>query len=113
MAAPLIISDNLFLASQYHLDTYGNTEVIAVNQDPLAIPGSRIAGPDLFYPCTTPPANVPYTVLLMPCDMTDPTQKWTATPVPSQPNNNLVTFTMQYDASTTDHGQLWMQCNHG
>ena len=32
ISAPLLISNNLLKASQYNIDSYGNTEVIAVNQ---------------------------------------------------------------------------------
>jgi hypothetical protein len=52
IAAPLIISNNLIEASQYNIDSYGNEEVIAVNQDPIGVPGYRIVGGDLTYPCT-------------------------------------------------------------
>ena len=40
ISAPLIISNNLLDASAYNLETYGNEEVIAVDQDPLGIPGA-------------------------------------------------------------------------
>lgn len=49
-----------------------------MNQDPLGIPGSRLAGADLSFPCTSPPDDVPFGVFAMPCNMSDPTQVWTA-----------------------------------
>ena len=77
-----------------------------MNQDPAVIPGQRIVGSDLQFPCTTPPSDVPYTVLLMPCDMTDPAQQWTATPVPGGASGE-VTFT------TTVDGQSVTMANSG
>lgn len=47
MASPLIISANIRNISSYVLETYLNPEVIAVNQDVLAIQGHRVAGDDL------------------------------------------------------------------
>ena len=38
--------------SKYALQTYGNTDVIAINQDPVKVPGARLAGGDLLFPCT-------------------------------------------------------------
>ena len=42
MAAPLIIGSNILNLSAYDLETYINTEVIGVNQDPLGIQGTVI-----------------------------------------------------------------------
>eukprot|EP00042_Codosiga_hollandica_P033938 m.233308 g.233308 ORF g.233308 m.233308 type:complete len:553 (+) comp54289_c0_seq2:1-1659(+) len=47
MAAPLLISADISAVSQYALETWGNEEAIAVNQDPLGIQGIRVAGFDL------------------------------------------------------------------
>jgi len=49
MASPLIISGNIRNISQHVLETYSNTEVIAVDQDPLAKQGFRLwsSGPGL------------------------------------------------------------------
>jgi len=47
MAAPLLISSNIRNISNYALQTYSNTEVIAVHQDPLGKQGIRLAGGDL------------------------------------------------------------------
>lgn len=47
MSSPLLIGSNLLNLSAYTLETYSNTEVIAVNQDPLGRQGVRLAGDDL------------------------------------------------------------------
>jgi len=43
MASPLLIGSNLLGMSKYDLETYSNTEVIAVNQDALGVQGKPIA----------------------------------------------------------------------
>ena len=51
--APLLISQNVLTWSEYALETYSNTRVIAVNQDMVEHgAGARIAGGDLSFPCT-------------------------------------------------------------
>lgn len=47
LAAPLVLSTNVRMLSDYMLDTYGNDEVIAVDQDKLGRQGMRIYGQDL------------------------------------------------------------------
>jgi alpha-galactosidase len=47
MAAPLLISADINSVSDYALQTWGNDEAIAVNQDPLGIQGVRLVGADL------------------------------------------------------------------
>jgi alpha-galactosidase len=47
MAAPLLIGSNLLNMSDYSLETYSNTEVIAVDQDPLGKQGIRLVGSNL------------------------------------------------------------------
>lgn len=47
LAAPLIMSADITSLSQYQLETWGNEEVIAVNQDPMGRQGIRAAGYDL------------------------------------------------------------------
>jgi len=47
LAAPLLLSQNIRNLSAYMLETYSNTEIIAVNQDPLGIQGVRICGSNL------------------------------------------------------------------
>jgi len=50
--APLLISQNVLTWSQYALETYSNTKVIAVNQDMVTHgAGARLAGDDLKFPC--------------------------------------------------------------
>eukprot|EP01121_Diplochlamys_sp_Union-15-3_P001049 TRINITY_DN1090_c0_g1_i1.p1 TRINITY_DN1090_c0_g1~~TRINITY_DN1090_c0_g1_i1.p1 ORF type:complete len:520 (+),score=61.44 TRINITY_DN1090_c0_g1_i1:109-1668(+) len=44
LSAPLLISANIRNLSPYDLETYSNSEVIAVNQDPLGKQGIRLAG---------------------------------------------------------------------
>ena len=44
--APLLISYRLTEATDYMLETYGNEEVIAVNQDPAGKAGKRLVGDD-------------------------------------------------------------------
>ena len=46
-ASPLIISANIRNMSQVNLETYTNREVIAVDQDPLGMQGTRIMGHNL------------------------------------------------------------------
>jgi len=47
LAAPLLISQNIRNLSAYSLQTYSNTEVIEVNQDPLGFQGMRVCGTNL------------------------------------------------------------------
>jgi len=47
MAAPLLIGSNIGNLSQFDLTTYSNTEVIAVDQDPLGYQGIRAVGGNL------------------------------------------------------------------
>lgn len=47
MASPLIISANIRNMSQVNLETYTNREVIAVDQDPLGVQGTRVMGHNL------------------------------------------------------------------
>lgn len=47
MASPLIISANIRNMSKMNIETYTNSEVIAVDQDPLGIQGERVVGGDL------------------------------------------------------------------
>eukprot|EP00038_Savillea_parva_P028500 m.65428 g.65428 ORF g.65428 m.65428 type:complete len:474 (+) comp8291_c0_seq1:200-1621(+) len=49
--APLLISQDVLNWSSYALETYSNTAVIAVNQDPLGKAGIRLQGDDLAMPC--------------------------------------------------------------
>jgi len=50
--APLLISQNVLTWSKFALQTYSNTDVIAVNQDFVTHgPGARLAGGDLAFPC--------------------------------------------------------------
>jgi alpha-galactosidase len=56
--APLLISQNVLTWSKYALETYSNSEVIAVNQDMVVHgAGARIAGGDLSFPCTPSAAD--------------------------------------------------------
>ncbi len=75
IGAPLIISNNLLEASQYNIESYGNEEVIAVNQDPMGVPGYRVVGGDLTYPCSESfPAGALFGVQARACDASDPLQ---------------------------------------
>jgi len=56
MAAPLLISGSVLNMSSFTLQTYSNKEVIAVSQDVLGVPGSRVAGEALSG--STTPVNV-------------------------------------------------------
>lgn len=47
MAAPLLMSADIQSLSAYQLDTWGNDEVIAVDQDPMGRQGLRVAGGNL------------------------------------------------------------------
>jgi len=47
MAAPLLISANIINLNAFDMATYSNRLVIAIDQDPLGIQGSRVAGGDL------------------------------------------------------------------
>lgn len=47
MTAPLLIGSNIRNLSDWDLITYNNTEVIAVNQDPLGVQGIRLVGGDM------------------------------------------------------------------
>jgi alpha-galactosidase len=79
LKAPLIISNNLIEASQYNIASYRNEEVIAVNQDPLGVPGYRIVGGDLTYPSAGGgglPENALYGVQALACEAANPMQKW-------------------------------------
>lgn len=51
-----------------------------MDQDPLGVPGYRVVGSDLAFPCTTPMSDVPYTVKAAACDASgkDPSQQWVA-----------------------------------
>ena len=52
--APLLISQNVFVWSDYAKETYMNAEAIAVNQqEKFVAPASRIVGNDLKFPCTS------------------------------------------------------------
>lgn len=53
--APLLISQNVLTWSKYALETYSNVDVIAINQDHVKVPGARLAGGDLVFPCTGNP----------------------------------------------------------
>eukprot|EP01120_Amphizonella_sp_Union-15-10_P009643 TRINITY_DN36_c0_g1_i1.p1 TRINITY_DN36_c0_g1~~TRINITY_DN36_c0_g1_i1.p1 ORF type:complete len:414 (-),score=103.15 TRINITY_DN36_c0_g1_i1:32-1273(-) len=48
MAAPLLIGSNIRNLSPFDLETYTNTEVIAVDQDPLGKQGKRVVGGPLL-----------------------------------------------------------------
>ena len=90
------------------ISQYGNEEVIAVNQDPLGIPGQRIAGHDLSFPCTTPPSDVPYTIVALPCDMADKSQEWVSKPVSGGPSG---AFTLSAAFGTDTVTMVNWQCN--
>lgn len=47
MAAPLLMSADISSLSDYQLETWGNAEVIAVDQDAMARQGVRVAGQNL------------------------------------------------------------------
>lgn len=68
----LLISQNVLAWSDYALETYLNSELIAINQDPLMSPARRIAGGDLAFPCTTSLRKV----VAVECSDQDVSQKW-------------------------------------
>jgi hypothetical protein len=47
IAAPMLLSQNVRNLTKFRLETYLNSEVIAVSQDPLGRPGQKIWGGDL------------------------------------------------------------------
>jgi len=53
LAAPLVLSQNIRLWSEYLQETYTNKEVIAVDQDVLGQQGIRLYGNDLVYNSST------------------------------------------------------------
>jgi hypothetical protein len=76
-ASPLIISVNLADMSAYSLETYLNTEAIAVNQDAAGIAGTRVAGGDLAFPCVASlPAGALAQAQVAPCDAANAAQQW-------------------------------------
>eukprot|EP01125_Pyxidicula_operculata_P021447 TRINITY_DN8256_c0_g1_i1.p1 TRINITY_DN8256_c0_g1~~TRINITY_DN8256_c0_g1_i1.p1 ORF type:complete len:406 (-),score=65.20 TRINITY_DN8256_c0_g1_i1:56-1246(-) len=58
MAAPLLIGSHIQQLSSWDLQTYTNTEVIAIDQDPLGLQGVRIAGGNLIQGSNTTTFNV-------------------------------------------------------
>lgn len=60
------------------MQTYGNEEVIAVDQDPAVIPGFRAVGTNLTYPCTGNglPDGALAEIAVVPCNASDPRQVW-------------------------------------
>ena len=47
LSAPLLLGANVVNLNSWDLETYTNKEVIAVNQDPLAVAGTRLFGTNL------------------------------------------------------------------
>ena len=74
--ANLLISQNVLAWSPYALETYSNAELIAINQDPSAIPAFRIVGDDLPFPCSSNSGALA-SVVAVPCNANDPSQVWT------------------------------------
>eukprot|EP01130_Rhizamoeba_saxonica_P012061 TRINITY_DN5046_c0_g1_i2.p1 TRINITY_DN5046_c0_g1~~TRINITY_DN5046_c0_g1_i2.p1 ORF type:complete len:351 (-),score=81.53 TRINITY_DN5046_c0_g1_i2:44-1096(-) len=71
MAAPLLIGSNILHLPPYDLETYSNTEIIAVNQDRLGVQGVRIEGGNL--------KNIGSIVAVVePCTENNPSQVWDA-----------------------------------
>ena len=56
-ASPLIISANIRNMSDMNVETYTNREVIAVDQDTLAVQGTRIMGYNLHPPRNSFPSS--------------------------------------------------------
>ena len=71
----LLISQNVLAWSPYALETYGNAELIAINQDPLASPAQRVVGGDLKFPCHSGGGSVA-AVTAETCNAADPAQLW-------------------------------------
>jgi hypothetical protein len=63
MGAPLILSLNVRKLSKYDLNTYGNRDVISIDQDSLALQGIRLVGSNLtagtLPPTPTPAPSLP------------------------------------------------------
>ncbi len=72
----LLISQNVLTWSPYALETYSNAEAIAINQDSLGLPATRIVGGDLPFPCGGGGGALA-AVVAVTCDATDPSQHWT------------------------------------
>jgi len=58
MTAPLLIGSNIRALNSWDLQTYSNTELIAINQDPAGKQGSRLAGGNLYQGTTKSTFNV-------------------------------------------------------
>jgi len=71
MASPLLISANVRNMSQENLETYMNTEVIAIDQDRLGLQGIRLVGGDLS------PGSMQGLITLQDCNPRDLNQIWT------------------------------------
>lgn len=69
----LLISQNVLAWSDYALETYSNSELIAINKDALMSPARRIAGGDLKYACTGVKGGA---VTAAACDASDPAQQF-------------------------------------
>jgi len=97
LAAPLIISANVRNISSYNLETYLNQEVIAINQDPLALQGIRLAGPPLSSKYQVTTAHT------MTCDGSDPNQQWKyGTPMDQFLSNGATNMCLNLDDCTLD-----------
>ena len=60
--------------SDYALETYSNSELIAINQDPLGRAARRIAGGDLPFPCHGGGGGLVASVIAALCNGTDESQ---------------------------------------
>ena len=69
----LLISQNVLAWSDYALETYSNAELIAINQDPLGSPATRVVGGDLPFPCHDGGVA---DVVAKACDANDNGQLW-------------------------------------
>lgn len=58
MAAPLLIGSNINNLNSWDLETYSNSEVIAVDQDPLGLQGMRLVGGNLIQNPVGPSYNI-------------------------------------------------------
>eukprot|EP00750_Incisomonas_marina_P015620 INCI18401.3.p1 GENE.INCI18401.3~~INCI18401.3.p1 ORF type:complete len:524 (+),score=65.40 INCI18401.3:372-1943(+) len=71
----LLISQNVLNWSSYALETYSNTDLIAINQDKLGLSAKRIVGGDLTFPCS-PGDSGAKTIVAVPCNVDDPAHAW-------------------------------------
>lgn len=72
----LLISQNVLAWSDYAMETYSNSELVGINQDPLGSAARRIVGGDLSFPCGGGAPGALASVVAADCKATDVSQQW-------------------------------------